>query len=277
VGDLAHDTEVVGADGCYRATVSGDWEIWGPMGGYVAAIALRAAAQEAPAGLEPATFTCQFLSPARFEAVDINVTVRRASRRAAAITAHVEQDGTAVLDAQVWFATPNDVVRHDHAKAHRHGHPDDHPPISEYTDEKPGFPFWYNFEAKPLDWIEDWESFPGGDPEWAEWVKFVPTSTFDDPVLEAARLVLLADLPSFPAAVRAHPGGPPTFVSPSLDLAVQFHRLADLGDWLLVQGVTPIAERGLMGFRSEVWSADGRQVASGSGQLLLRAVQPPTD
>jgi acyl-CoA thioesterase len=84
---------------------------------------------------------------------------------------------------------------------------------------------------------------------------------------------LLADLPSFPAAARAHPG-PHTFVSPSLDLAVQFHRLADLSEWLLVQGVAPIADRGLMAFRSEVWSADGRQVASGSGQLLLRAVPP---
>jgi acyl-CoA thioesterase-2 len=273
VGDLAHDTAIVGSDGRYRATVSGDWEIWGPMGGYVAAIALRAAAAEAPAGLEPASFTCQFLSPARFEAIDIDVIVRRKARRAAAVTARVEQDGAAILDAQVWFATPTDVVSHDHAKVHRHGHPDDHPPISAYTDEQPMFAFWENFEGKPLDWIDDWDTFPGGEPEWAEWLKFVPTPAFADPVLEAARLVLLADLPSFPAATRAHPG-PRTFVSPSLDLAVQFHRLAGLGEWLLVQGVSPIADRGLMAFRSEVWSADGRQAASGSGQLLLRAVPP---
>jgi acyl-CoA thioesterase II len=273
VGDLAHDTAVVGTDGRYRATLSGDWEIWGPMGGYVAAVALRAAAEEVPAGLEPASFTCQFLSPARFEAVDINVRVRRASRRAAAVTARIEQDGNAIVDAQVWFATPIDVVRHDHAKAHRHGHPDDHLPFSAYTDEQSVFPFWNNFEGKPLDWIEDWDAFPGGEPEWAQWVKFVPTSEFPNPVLEAARLLLLADLPSFPAAVRAHPGQQ-TFVSPSLDLAVQFHRLADLGEWLLVQGTSPIADRGLMAFRSEVWSATGQQAASGSGQLLLRAVHP---
>jgi acyl-CoA thioesterase-2 len=274
VGDLAHDTEVVGSNGRYRATLSGDWEIWGPMGGYVAAVALRAAAPEAPPGLEPASFTCQFLSPARFEAVDIEVIVRRASRRAAALTARITQDGKAILDAQVWFATPNDVVRHDHAKAHRHGHPDDHPGFSAYiADDQPNFPFWNNFDGKPLDWIEDWDTFPGGEPEWAEWVKFVPTPAYDDPVLEATRLVLLADLPSFPAAVRAHPG-PRTFMSPSLDLAVQFHRLGGLSEWLLVQGVAPIAERGLMAFRSEVWSADGQLAASGSGQLLLRAVSP---
>jgi acyl-CoA thioesterase II len=273
VGDLAQDSAVIGRDGHYRGSVSGDWEIWGPMGGYVAAIALRAAAAEAPPGLEPASFTCQFLSPARFEAIDLDVEVRRASRRAASISVRIHQAGTAILDAQVWFATPTDIVNHDHAKTHRHGHPDDHAPVSAYTDEQPRFAFWGNFEAKPLDWIEDWETFPGGEPEWAHWVRFVPTATFTDPVLEAARLLLLADLPSFPAAVRAHPG-PNTFVSPSLDLAVQFHRLADLGEWLLVQGVAPIADRGLMAFRSEVWSADGRQTASGSGQLLLRAVAP---
>jgi len=273
VGDLAHDTDAVGTDGRDRATLNADWEIWGPMGGYVAAVALRAAAAEAPPGLEPASFTCQFLSPARFEAVDIIVSVRRASRRAACIGARIEQDGTGILDAQAWFAAPTDVVRHDYAKSHPHGHPDDYLPISAYTDEPPRFAFWNNFEVKPLEWIEDFDAVPVGEPQWGEWVKFAPTPAFTDPVLEAARLVLLADLPSFPAAVRAHPR-PPTFVSPSLDLAVQFHRLHELGEWLLVQGVVPIADRGLMAFRSDVWSADGRQAASGSGQLLLRAVPP---
>ena len=33
---------------CYTAMVHGDWEIWGPCGGYVAAIALRAAGAESP-------------------------------------------------------------------------------------------------------------------------------------------------------------------------------------------------------------------------------------
>jgi acyl-CoA thioesterase len=65
-------------------------------------------------------------------------------------------------------------------------------------------------------------------------------------------------------------------VAPSLDLSVQLHRLDDLSDWLLIHGTAPIADRGLIGFRSEVWSADGRQVASGGGQLLSRAVPPPS-
>ena len=147
--------------------MSGDWEIWGPMGGYVAAIALRAVAAEARPGLEPASFTCQFLSPARFEAVDIEVTVRRASRRAACIDARIEQNGTGILDAQAWFAAPTDVVHHDHAKSHPHGHPDDYLPISAYTDEPPRFAFWNNFDVKPLEWIEDWGDSPAATPSGA--------------------------------------------------------------------------------------------------------------
>ena len=54
------------------------------LGGYVAAVALRAIAAEAPPDLEPASFTCQFLSTAKFDSVDIEGTTpmaRNTSRR----------------------------------------------------------------------------------------------------------------------------------------------------------------------------------------------------
>ena len=56
MGDLAVDraVEPIG-DGRYRAMVSQDWEIWGPMGGYVASIALRAAVFGGEARRSPAT------------------------------------------------------------------------------------------------------------------------------------------------------------------------------------------------------------------------------
>ena len=275
MGDFEHDTRVEGAAGDYTATPSADWEIWGPMGGYMASIALRAAAAEVAGGLTPASFTCQFFTPARFQPVRLTVNVRRASRRTAAVAVSVTQEGSPILDAQAWFAAEVDVVCHDHARAHRHGHPDDHAPITEYTLDAPPFPFWLNFEGKPTDWIDDWESYPGGAPEWAEWLQFVPRPVFEDPVVEACRLLLLADLPSYPAATRAHPGGERSWVAPNIDLAVQFHRLRGLTDWLLTIGTAPVADRGLIGFRSEVWTAEGVLVASGSGQLLSRRVTPP--
>lgn len=273
MGHFGEQTAVAGGDGRYEATLSEDWRIWGPMGGYVASIALRAAAAEVDPALRPASFTCQYFAPAAFETVDLAVTVRRASRRTAAVSIAMTQGDAPILDAQAWFAAEADLVAHDHAGLHDHGGPDDHPDIRELTDDLPRFPFWLNFDVRPVDWIDDWETYPGGEPRWAEWLRFTPAAAFDDPVLEACRLLLLADLPSFPSATRAHPGeANPGWVAPNLDLAVQFHRLGGLGEWLLSEGFCPIADRGLIGFRSEVWTADGVLAASGSGQLLTRMV-----
>jgi hypothetical protein len=51
MGDIEEQTAVrsVG-EGRYTADVHQDWEIWGPCGGYVAAIALRAAGRGERAG-----------------------------------------------------------------------------------------------------------------------------------------------------------------------------------------------------------------------------------
>lgn len=277
MGDLGLDTQVqVVGEGRCIATPSEDWRIWGPMGGYIAAIALRAAATAVDAPLVPASFTCQFLAAARFEPVDLAVSVRRSSRRTALVAVSLTQEDVAILDAQVWFSAEADLLEHDHAGLSGGGRPEDHPFVQELTDEPPYFPFWLNLESKPLQWIDDFENYPGGEPEWASWLRFRPAASFDDPVVEACRLLILADLPSWPAATRAHPGDTTfgTFVAPNLDLAVQFHRLSGVGEWLLCKGDALVAHRGLVGFRSQVWSDDDHLVASGAGQLLCRPVPP---
>ena len=70
MGDFIEETgvEVLG-DGRYRAVLD-SWMTWGPMGGYVAAVALRAAATKFS---RPAGFVCQYLSVARFEPVELQV------------------------------------------------------------------------------------------------------------------------------------------------------------------------------------------------------------
>ena len=68
MGDLGQDTALnVCGDGHYQATLSADWEIWGPMGGYVAACALRAGGATTE-HLRPAAFSCHYLGVARFGA-----------------------------------------------------------------------------------------------------------------------------------------------------------------------------------------------------------------
>jgi hypothetical protein len=55
MGNLDDDTKLIGGEGLYTARLAPDWKIWGPNGGYVAAIALRGAGQllcrPAPAGI----------------------------------------------------------------------------------------------------------------------------------------------------------------------------------------------------------------------------------
>jgi acyl-CoA thioesterase len=89
-----------GQGGRYTAMVHQDWEIWGPCGGYVAAIALRAAGAESPFA-RPASFFCHYLSVAAFEPVDLVVTPLRSGRTVLAQRVHMSQHGRAVLEAMV--------------------------------------------------------------------------------------------------------------------------------------------------------------------------------
>src|SRR3954470_181632 len=101
MGDLSVDTAVQPlGDGRYRAKLSRDWEIWGPMGGYVAAIALRAAGAAASLA-RPARFFCHYLSVARFETIDIDVTSIRRGRSAETLRVSLSQGEKAVMEATV--------------------------------------------------------------------------------------------------------------------------------------------------------------------------------
>lgn len=70
--DLELATRVERERGAYHATLSDEWEIWGPNGGYLAAIALRAVGQKAEIQ-RPRSFYCHFLSSPSFTAVQVDV------------------------------------------------------------------------------------------------------------------------------------------------------------------------------------------------------------
>ena len=90
----------------------GDWEIWGPCGGYVAAIALRAAGAESPFA-RPASFFCHYLSVAAFAPVDLVVTPLRAGRTVLAQRVEMSQEGRPVLQAMVWSVGDVEGLEHD--------------------------------------------------------------------------------------------------------------------------------------------------------------------
>ena len=276
MGDLATDTAVrqVG-EGRFEATLSADWEIWGPMGGYVAACALRAAgaASDQP---RPAALSCHYLGVAGFGPVDIRVENRKSGRTAASHRVEVTQGDRPILDGMVWTVGDVEGLEHDETAPPDVPGPDDLPDIRDLLpeDAESPFPFWRNLEVRPLQFESDWPPDGPRPAEWREWLKFTPTATFEDPWIDAARAVILVDLPSWPSAHRPHAWTQPPFVAPTLDLNVAFHQPTSGHEWLLCDGAAPLSTGGLFGWNARVWSPGGALHASGGGQCLYRRLPP---
>jgi acyl-CoA thioesterase len=266
------DTRVEGGAGRYRAVVSRDWEVWGPNGGYVAAIALRAAAAEAKIA-RPVAFAGHYLSVARFAPVDLDVAVVHAGRRSESIRVSMTQEGKPVLEAIVRTAAELPGLAHDETAPPDVPGPDGLRNFEQINPGGPTYPFWLNVESRPPD-PELWKlGRPARAAAVRQWYRFRPIARFDDPFLEAARALLLIDTLVWPAACQRHVE--PTFMAPNLDVVAWFHALDHRSDWLLGDAVAPIAAGGLVGGTVRMWSADRRLVASGGAQLLCLPGAPP--
>ncbi len=272
MGDLATDTAVrARGDGLYEATLSAEWEIWGPMGGYVAACALRAAGASTPE-LRPAAFSCHYLSVAQFGAVDIRVSTRKRGRTAAAQRVEISQGDRAILDAMVWSVADIEGLEHDETTPPDVPGPGQLPYMTELLpdDAEPPFPFWRNLEGKPIEFETEWPPTGPLPARWREWLRFVPTPAYDDPWIDATRAVILVDLPSWPSAHRPHAWKEHGFIAPTLDLNVAFHAPTSPHEWLLCDGSAPLSAGGLFGWTARLWSPGGGLHASGGGQCLYR-------
>jgi acyl-CoA thioesterase len=139
-------------------------------------------------------------------------------------------------------------------------------------DAGPPFPFWNNFEARPIDFRKEWPPTEPLPPVFREWLRFVPTDTFDDPWVDACRTLICVDVAGWPAASRPHMWTQPNVIAPSMDLYVAFHDATPADPWLLLDGHSAWAAEGLMGWTGRLWSSERRLVASGTGQLLCRPI-----
>jgi acyl-CoA thioesterase len=280
VGDLAVDTEVIGSDGRYRAHLSPDWEIWGPCGGYVAAVLLRAAGAHTSLR-RPATLACHFLGVAAFDEVDLEVTSLRATRRTESLRVSMRQGDTPIAEAIVWCVADGlDGPELDAREMPAAPAPEDAALIQDLAEPelRPPFPFWDNFEYRPLSWLspEEWAARTDMPARFQGWYRYVPRATFDDPFVEAARVAMLVDIGGWPALVRAmRPELEGKWIAPNLDLAVTFHAPPTDAEHLFLDAFGTIAGGGLAGGTGAVWSTDGRLLASGTQQLIFRPVAPP--
>lgn len=280
MGNLAQDVAVVGGDGRWTATFSPDWEIWGPNGGYVAAVALQAAGAHS-ALARPASLQCHYLGVGAFDTVDIETVSLRKAKRAESVRVSITQAGKPIAEALVWCVSEGlDGMAHDATVRPDVPAPASLQGIHELEPEsgQSRFSFGRNFEQRPIDWVpwEEWAAREELEPSVVQWMRYRPQATFeDDPFVDAARSVILLDTYQWPAATRAYRSGELGYQAPSLDLSVSFHELDPSSEWLLVRATSPVARDGLVSGRAEIWSEEGRLLASGGQQMLCRPMPPP--
>jgi acyl-CoA thioesterase len=268
MGDLSLDTRVEPLEpGRYRAQLSEEWRVWGPNGGYLAAIALRAAGAEARIP-RPVAFAAHFVATARFEPVEVEVTAVQRGRRSESLRISMRQNDRVVLEAMLRTAAGGEGLVHDTAAAPEVPSPEGLPDMATIFAGEPGppFPFWNNIECRPPAGFAHRDRGTGGPPEQRMWYRFRPAASFDEPFLDAGRLLVLLDVLPWSAAWARH--GQTAWNAPNLDLVAWFHRSASKSEWLLGTGEAPVAEDGLIGSATRIYDASRRLVASGGAQLL---------
>ena len=252
---LDEATRLTGGDGRFSTRLDEAWEIWGPSGGYLAAIALRAAGRLAEIP-RPASFYCHFLSPPAFDDVELSVEVLKRGRRSEALAVAMTQRGKPILQALVRTAAEAAGYRHQEPEA-----PAVAPPDASASVDPANYNFWNNVT---------WRRPEGAEGATAaaiarDWLRFEPTACFDDPFVDAARPLILLDTFGWPAVYERYRGA--DYTAPNLDICVNFHRSATGSEWLLVDHECPIAGDGLLGVNGRVWSEGGRLLATGIAQL----------
>lgn len=263
---LEATTALVGEGGSYSVALSDDWEIWGPNGGYLAAIALRAAGRLAEIP-RPVSFYCHFLSSPAFAEVELSVETLKRGRRAESLAVRMTQEGRPVLSALVRTATEGEGHEHQEAPPPVVVSPEESEPILRVKDGKPLFPYWGNFSCRRAGLVEGGVEEREGRAAIREWVRFEPVASFADPFLEAARPLVLLDTYGWPAAWRRY--GEETRVAPNLDTSAWFHHADPASEWLLIDEECHSAGEGLLGVAGRVWSQSGHLLASGGAQLKI--------
>jgi acyl-CoA thioesterase len=251
MGDLLRDSELteIGPER-FERMLSREWEIWGPNGGYLAAVALDAA-RRLSGRARPANATVHFLGVANFDSpVTVTAEPLRSTRQATSVLVRIEQSGKPVIAAMIW-ALDDGIDGLEHNEAQMPDVPSwrDSPTIREWfarDDMEPPpsrYRFWENFEQRPPSWITDWANRAPSRP---------------------------VDLGGWPAVGRRHLDE--SWMAPTLDVSCEFHRLATGDEWFFLQGESPHAGEGLVASHQQVWNDRGELLASGISHLLCRRI-----
>lgn len=268
MGSLAEATQLCVTDTGVSVALDPSWEGWGPAGGYLASIALRAAANVVPEGHRPVTLQAQFLSRAERGEARVNASVSKPGS-ASLVNVAMSQSDRSFFQAQIWTTSRTTGPRN-----HRLVMPEVPPPerligLEDHFSSagRSLVTFWSKLDCRPVEFRA-----PGGKPARTDrlqrWYKFRdephPVSPFD----HAARAAILIDANVWAAHWRMM-DSEPDYSGPSLDLTLWFHDVSRYTDWLLLDAVSPTAADAIVHGTSSLWTADGGLVATGGGNCLV--------
>lgn len=268
-GDLDRDTAVRRvAAGRYAGVIGPEWWVdRGPNGGFLAALALRAA-REAIADDErlPRSLTLHFLSAPREGVVCVNVEVLRSGQRLSNCLVRMAQGERPLVVALVALALPSEAAQGFDATEF----PDPPPPdeLEPLPVTSPGVPrFLANYDVRfalgHLPFTDASEAVTG------VWMRLARPRR-PDPLAIAAFVDGWAHAP----LVRRRAPAP----TPTIDLTIHFrdhawYRTAEPGAFVLVAYRSRLLADGLFEEDGEVWSPDGALLAQ--SRQLARLVSAP--
>lgn len=266
MGDFERVMALTGGGGDYRANIDANWCVWSPAGGYLMALALRAAGLESAYGA-PLTLTCHFLAAPKLAEVGLAVRSLRRTRVAESLRVSMTQGERPILECLVW--TGDAVEGYRHVDARMPDVPGHEGLTAAPTGPgKPGFQtLWQHLEHRPIGPLH-WQREEPVAPRQRDWIRLRDFDPDGDAFADAGRLALVLDSYTWPAAAHAHVGDP-RFVAPTISLSVDFHQRSQ-SPWLLSDAYAPIAEDGRIGIHNRVWCPEGRLLATGNGTLICR-------
>jgi len=272
MADFEKATTVNGAAEAGYAELDPAWCVWSPAGGYLMAIALRAAGR-ATGFSRPLSLSCHFLAAPALGEVELVVTSLRQTRVGESLRVCMQQGERRILEMLVWCG--DEIDGYTHADAHA-------PEVPAHSDLSANrFPpatggmhtLWHNLEQRPCGPLH-WQRSEPAEPRQRDWIRlrdYSPPDSSDDAArnfLEAGRFALVLDCFTWPAAAHAHVGDP-RFVAPTIAFSLELHQ--PLGsEWLLSDAHSPHAGRGCIAIHNRLWDDAGALVASASGTLICR-------
>lgn len=270
---LTDATRLTATDLGFVVELDPAWEGWGPAGGYLAAIALRAVGLTVPEGHRPVTLSAQFLAKAEAGEAAVHVHLGKAGG-SSQVNVSLWQSERCFFQAQIWTTSrsfgPCEIGP---------AMPDVPGPVGLETLEahfsrlgRQLVTFWKNLECRPVEFRA-----PGGPrprtPRLQRWYRFLQEPAEVDIFAAAGRAAVLIDANVWAAHWRML-DREPDYAGPSLDLTIAFHDAAIPSDWLLVDVESDVAINAVVLATGRVWTTEGRLVASGGGNCLVVPFRP---